>query len=569
VRHADYTTVELAVGSPARVVKALLRLDRVVEGSEKTLRIFSERLVESRSFSCDSNNATCYDVNLLTTRGNPNSKLGISVIEFDYVNPTVEYYRNDVARFSLQLSAELYAAVGYRYFLTNTHLCVSRDATAPLSDTAGALEATVVGGFVQTTAANLSLVSAVGGFAAQAANCSLGGGSAQAAPAPLAVFPYTASHESTYLALSDAKLYEVEPAAVSVRRRIVELGAACASTIEELTRGYSLYDIDCSNAYASCRALPSLPFRRVSTMDLRAHYVDGKAFFWFETDKTLQSLPGLSNTDAAVSIALVKLSLIILAAAVMWVRSDRVEAKSHWMYRHSVNLAAGATPQPAAGQVSQVKSDAALGLVAVGARFGVAIWRFHSLSSDDQRRVCLVELVAAVVSLSNWFVRYCVIHSDGSKNPLTLMGGSMAAVDASSAVLLAFAEPPLFLNNQRFDATARLLTGLLVSLVTLHRCLFSCTCCVVILEALREGGRLKSSAMYRSLLVAALVSWMYQGAALAVGLADLVVSPLAFALSRNIVGDSSIVGIALFLAFVTSGLPHLMATSVHLTCQVK
>ena len=47
----------------------------------------------------------------------------------------------------------------------------------------------------------------------------------------VAVLPLEAASESSYLALSDTNLYESEPEQVSTRRRLVELGQTCASTL--------------------------------------------------------------------------------------------------------------------------------------------------------------------------------------------------------------------------------------------------------------------------------------------------------------------------------------------------
>jgi len=218
-----------------------------------------------------------------------------------------------------------------------------------------------------------------------------------------------------------------------------------------------------------------------------------------------------------------------------------------------------------------VIEDAFLGLTAIVARYSVAIWRLGGLSADSQSRCVIFELGASVVSLCNWVIRYWVIEpglpdligtkSDG-RGPLTRLGGSMAIADASSAVLLAFAEPPLLLSAiSRFDNTARLLTGLLISLVVLHRCLFACCCNAIILEA-HDVGRLVSSQTYRGLLYFALISWVYQTITLAVGLVDLVVTPMAYGIGRGVIGNDGAIVVALFMALVNSSLPRLLHTCV-------
>ena len=140
----------------------------------------------------------------------------------------------------------------------------------------------------------------------------------------------------------------------------------------------------------------------------------------------------------------------------------------------------------------------------------------------------------------------------------------MAIVDASCAVLLAFAEPPIYLGAiSRFDNTARLLTGLLLSLVTLHRCLFGVCCNALIYEA-HLNGYLAASSTYTAILVAAAVCWVVQVISVAVAIADLVASPMAFTLTRGVVGDSSAVRSCLFMALVTASIPRLLHTAVKL-----
>ena len=573
VRKADYVTVEYAIGGPTRRVQVLLRLDRVVDDADHSVHIFSERTIESRSVQCDAGNSTCYDT-VLASDGEPNEPLKLFGLQFQYTNPTVEYEKGDVARYRLGLAGEMYAARGYRYYLTNTHLCVSR-ADVEVADTGGALRAHVTStNHVQTNSTNLAGMDTklMGQSAVYQA---YHGSECIGQLGEIDVLPYHAASETLYLAISDSTIYETEPAAVSIRREIAELGYVCAGSLTRYELAFNMYDFDCNNPYARCRTAPSLPFRRVSTYDVRAHYTQsGAVYYWFEHDASLDQLPGLANSAEAVWLAVVKLSLLILAAAVMWVRSDRVTSSSHWLYRHCVQIANCRPVSMASTVASSVVEDAALGLTALVARAVVAYWRLGALASEDMARVCVVELVASGVSLVSWVLRFWVIEpnlpsllageSDG-RGPLTRLGGSMAIVDASCAVLLAFAQPPIHLSAvSRFDDTARLLSGLVISLVTLHRCLFAVACNCIMLEA-HELGRLSSSPAYVFLVTLAACMWVAQTISIAVALADLVASPMAFTLTRGVIGDDVVVGVALFLALVSASLPRLMHTAVKLT----
>jgi hypothetical protein len=202
------------------------------------------------------------------------------------------------------------------------------------------------------------------------------------------------------------------------------------------------------------------------------------------------------------------------------------------------------------------------------------------LAHDNQERAAWIQFVGAGVSLASWVLRFWVIKSpdDDAKlkndkkyrpmaanSPLMLLGGSMATIDASTAVLMAFSEPPLLLSTvSRFDNTARLLTGLLVSLVALHRCLFSCACVAITLEA-GQQGRLTFTSTYENILWSAACMWLYQAIGLAVLLVDLVATPMAFALGRDVAGGHVTVRTTtIFLVLVGFSIPKLMTTCVEL-----
>lgn len=574
VRKADYVTVEYAIGGPTRRVQVLLRLDKVVGDSDHSVRIFSERTVESKSLQCDTSNTTCFDA-ILVTSGEPNRPLELAGLQFEYTNPTVEYYRYGVARYSLKLAGEMYAARGYRYYMTNTHLCVARGVEDDVGDTSNALLA-----YVDSTNHVFTNASAIGAMSPtllgqSAVYKAYHGSECTGGLDRVAVMPGAASAETSYLAIIDNTMYESEPEAVGTRREIAELGYACANSLERFERAFNLYEVDCNNAYASCRTIPSLPFRRFATHDLRAHYTqDGRVYFWSAVDPTLESLPGLAHTAEAIWLALVKLAMLVLAAAVMWVRSDRVTSSAYWLYRHCIQVANCKTPSGPATVPTSVVEDAALGLVAMGARLAMALWRWSTLQYDNQLRVCVSEVVGSSVSFVSWVLRFWVIEPNvitlmngppDSGGPLTRLGGSMAIADASCAVLLAFAEPPIHLSAiSRFDNTARLLTAVLVSLITMQRGLFATSCNAIMLEAL-STGRLHGSVGYATVVGVALVLWLVQLAAIAVAIADLVATPLAFAITRGVIGDDLSVGIALFLALVCASLPRLMHTLVKLS----
>ena len=477
VRKADYVTVEYAIGGPTRRVQVLLRLDKVVGDADNSVRLFSERVVESKSIQCDSSNASCFDT-VLVTDGPPNEPLQLVGLQFEYTNPTVEYEHGGVARYRLNLAGEMYARARLP-LLPEQHTPVrlarrERRAGRRERRAARARDGRGLRAHKRHERCWHARRAAwrVGVYQAYHGSDCVGGLD------EIDVFPVAAASEVLYLSIVDPTIYETEPTAVVRRREIVELGYACAATLDRYERGFNMYDFDCNNAYAYCRPNPSLPYRRVSTHDVRVHYTaDDQVYVWLKADPSLKSLPGLADSADAVLFAMIKLGMLILAAAVMWVRSDRVTSASYWLYRHCIRIA-NCQPIPGNDVTTSVIEDAALGLTACGARAAVAIWRWNALASEDQSRVCFVELVGAGVSFASWVVRFWVIEPNlpdlvegkpDTRGPLTRLGGSMAIVDASCAVLLAFAEPPIHLSNvSRFDDTARLLGGLVIALVTLQ-----------------------------------------------------------------------------------------------------
>ena len=576
-RHSDYVSVEIGVGSPGRRLKVLMRWDRVVEAPTSPLRLFSERVMESRTMQCVGVNTSCNDA-ILGNRGGPNTGFSRLVAEFDYTNPTIERSTYSVAGYQLRLDGEMYMMAGYKYWLTSTHVCFDQSADDPPSSTSGALRATITSGYVvaQSTAlAHVSVDILGSSYAREATVNFLCDNTTLGSVGTVEILPVAASTEQAYLALSDQKLYESEPSEVSTRRKLVELGTACVQALPWYSREYNLYLLDCNNALATCRPSASLPFRRISTLDFYAHYgTSGTVVYHFEKSPTLATLPGLQSTADAVALSIVKLVLVLMAAALVWMRSDRVTSKPHWLYRHCIQ-AAHCVRIPNA-DVSSVVEDATLGLAAVISRFAVAMWRIDTLQYDSQSRVCIFELVASAASFVHWIARYWMIDpwlpdivngkSDG-RGPLTRLGGSSAVVDTNCAVLLAFSEPPMLISAVgRFDPTARLLIGILISMVSLPRCLFSVACCSILWEA-GALGKARIEMGFSIMLLLSIGFWVLQIMALSIAVNDLVVIPLGFSIARGIVGDATWATIALSLGLVTSGTPRLLNSCVRLSAR--
>ena len=121
-RKADHVVVELALGTPPRIVRALFRPDLAVPRGYRALRVFSPRTVESESLFCHGETMqNCTDT-LLVTRG-PNGDMQKAVVELEYTNHLLEESKGGAARYRLMLEGELLAMQETRYWLSATHLC--------------------------------------------------------------------------------------------------------------------------------------------------------------------------------------------------------------------------------------------------------------------------------------------------------------------------------------------------------------------------------------------------------------------------------------------------------------
>ena len=207
-------------------------------------------------------------------------------------------------------------------------------------------------------------------------------------------------------------------------------------------------------------------------------------------------------------------------------------------------------------QLLHVVEDAAIGLVAIVARLFIASWLYAELAEDGQGIAVTSQLVAAVCSAAHWFVRFVVLER-GNQSPLTKIGGSTALVDAPSAVMLAFARAPLLTSSiGRFDATARLLTCLLLTIVSLQRILFASACVGHLLE--RAGCHAMA---YRAIIMGAAAQWLVQSVCLAILIANVFATPLAFSCSRSLPGDSTPLAASFFLAATAAALPQILRSA--------
>ena len=560
-RHADYVSVDLAIGVPSRVLRLLLRLDRPADLVNSTfVRIHSSSIVESAAVSCS--DATCTDVALISQRG-PASPQKPMALQFTYANSNNEFLSGSTSQ-SMGLDGDLFLLPEHDHFLTSSHFC-----WVPIADTSeippGGLRASLVGGEFHTDA-NVSAAdkpfrrAPAAVYREQCKNAT--GGSLYAND--VALFPAKASGELGWLLLSNSDSYETSPDGVDARRRVIEVGRDCSSSLAEFAKPSSLLDLDCLSSYADCDLDPSIPFRRVADTELRIVVHDGSAATLFsKKDARLGSLPRLEQPASAIGFAILKVFLLLLAAAIVFIRSSR-QSSSHSQLYLTCCVKAHCSEAANAGHCPDFRlglfEDAFIGLVAIAARIGASVWRSELLAHDNQQRVATAEILACVLSLSMWFSRYFLV--DSNESPLVLLGGSTALIDASSAVLLAFSEPPLLVSSMgRFDPTARLLTAILCSLVVLPRIIFATASCGVILNSGIHGisiNKLRFEHGYCVVLGMGIFAWLAQVAAVAILLSDCFALPLSFSIARQMPGSFSTLQLAVFLGVTATSFPRLL-----------
>jgi len=562
-RHADYTTVDISVGTPATHVSLLLRLDKVLEENSTTpgIRLFSQGTAESRTVSCNLQ-GECQD-NVMISEG-PNGRFGTYVARFGYRHNAVEASMYTTAYYLTDVKGEMFLRRGYAYWLTATHLCYSEAPSTQASF--GMVEASVnsQGYLVAETDALLASDDTRTAPAASSeyTDLCLNANSSSV----VTLFPVGAAREASWLSIVDNELYNSKPESVDDRRAISEIGTTCAESISFLARSLTLYKLDCI-PYSACSSFPNVPFRRVARTSMYINIdSSGRIGIWTESVKTLEWLPKLSNSNTAFLLSLAKLTLITLAAAVVYVRSKRFTASSSWLFKHCIDTATKCG-QASDGESFSVFEDASIGLLAFVARLSITVYRMnYALLDDGQSRVCYTEVAVCFLSAIHWGMRYIGLERGSDETPVSKLGGATAIMDSSAAVMMSFSESPtLVVSVGRFDPTARLLVALLLSTIVVSRCAFSASCCGVLWES--ETCRDRQG--YAGVLLFAGISWILQSCALAVLISDLFVAPSAYSMSRNIPGDHLPARLLLFLALTCVGLPRLMRTLRHIISHRK
>jgi hypothetical protein len=574
-RNADYTTVEIGVGTPATQMSLLLRLDSVLEANSSTaaMRLFSQEALESSTVSCSSS-GECEDI-LLLSHG-VNSGFRFAVGRFGYTHPALE---SSVASGLSGVAGELRLREGNAYWLTATHFCWKNSHAGPSS-----------GGLQTGLSASRRMQASVEALAAYKETSNVPaayyapGCDAVANASTVELFPVSAGIESSWLSITNGGLYNSEPDSVEQRRLVAEVGVSCAANVSAMQGALSLYTLDCT-PYGACSSGPNMPFRRVAFFSAFLDAGSAAPRIWLGMTDTLRQLPKLASATEAFWFSVGKLALITLCAAIVYVRSRRPTASSSWLFKHCMRSATVDGQRRRAEDNSLTPfEDMVVGGIAVLARITIVVARsVNGLVADGQSRVIVTEAIGSLISAVHWVLRYLVLKNlskriarragelvpESRKElaaervgelPISKLGGSSAIIDSSAAVMLAFSETPiLVVSLGKFDPTARLLVGILMSIIVVSRAAFSACCCGILLDA--EGQtKDKERAPYIRILAWSGGAWVVQSLCLSVLMADTLVTPAAYSMSRSLVGSQLPSRLLLFAALVCSGLPRLMKT---------
>jgi hypothetical protein len=334
-RRADTAIVIVGIGNPRQELKLLLRLDRAVTENEPSVLIFSERVLKSVSIRCTG--FFCSDQSILYVNGTDEQER--TRVQFQYMSENEAYVRSVRAQL-MGLHGEFHLVLGHSYWMTSTHICWT-PAQYETELSGAALPAVLAqdGTLVTSTQALSEFVPLADTPAAKAATGMCANLSGMERNVQL--FPVDAGPEATvWLVLSSNFLYEYGNDILLQRREVVEIGSACAEIREDLKLVESLYQLDCkTHEDWSCRTTAALPYRRIANSRVRIDiFINRTALIQVESTAALSMIPSLVSYKEDVSFALVRLAIMVLTAAVVFVRGTRDACSSTFMLLHRYGL---------------------------------------------------------------------------------------------------------------------------------------------------------------------------------------------------------------------------------------
>lgn len=572
-RRADMVVVYLDVGSPLQRLKLLLDLGTAVESDkgDASLSIFSTRMHKSLSMACVDLDPPrdfaqlCHDLVLVAPNGSTSDQTLVHTT-FVYQNDHAAYAEGDPAALA-GLDGTFRLTLDQTYWLTTTHLCFA--AKQPLPADTPALDVLVIDGALTTSQVDLLAYDEHIAFDARC-NDALNG-------ATVLLFEASAANEaSVWLSLSGTFLYEYGSAILDKRRAVVEAGENCSAVLEELAHQRDIYHTDCGGlALGRCHMDASVPFRRLSDRRMRIDlHADGSG--------TLISVPATSLRNVkqsyanALTSAIVRLLVLVLTAAVVFVRGSQNATSSRWLLTNVIDalhcrnaFSDDITPQNAISTYDQFDKwiDALISIAAWTSRLVVLAFAATTLVDDRQGAVIGFQTLGIACSFVQFCLRYGLILRNEREAPITTLGGPMSVIDVTGAVLILFSNAPLLGTNvDNFASIGRFLIGLLISLAVCTRICFS-TAMVATMSVSATNGNRKDLKCHQLTLWIATLTWMLQGVATAGTLALLFVNPAALSLARSQTGDTRVIKYAIFLGLVCTSLPTFTKVSLRVLQQ--
>ena len=573
-RRADYAVVFVGIGAPLQHLKLLLRLDQVVDSDAEAVTVFSERLHKSQTMQCEPFDPPipfrerCRDVAAVF---NGTNNLHNVHTRFAFLNDYWEAAHYNRAAL-VKLDGMMRLVAGTTYWLTNTHLCFAPhepdSAATPAAEAlAFALDAD---NRLRASVDDLAAFDATAD--APAAAAASGECAGVAHPDGVRLFPVDAASETnSWLSLSSDFLYEYGHSILERRREGLEVGQECASRRSDLVHAHDLYRIDCDIHVPEgwCQHEAALPFRRLAQHRLRIDVAEtGEGTLRAKKTEALSRIPYLVSYGEGLAAAFARLLIMLLTAAVVFIRGNQNASSSRYMMEHVLDTVRcrakqGAVPTDYSWAIEhnplEVVTDVAITSVAVLARILVFAFSLRTLVADNQSWVIAFELSGIGASLAHILLRYAVLSFDLAREaPLTKLAGPMSICDVAAAVLLAFADPPLLSTDDgRFAAVGRLLIGILISISVFSRCFFGAAMCALLANTVVNDAETYKRDMrgYQGVLIFATFLWLLQAAASAASLCTLFVNPAAYAMARMLTGDTAVLRYCLFFGLTAAGLP--------------
>ena len=556
-RLGDAALASVAVGTPPRTVKLLIRLDKIVnsEIAHVSTVIFADELMRSETLRCD-DSRRCSDLVILSesTTGSQIRKY----VEFKYGNAASSEW--SIER-QIGSDGSMALVRGWMYSLTKTHFCWTNSTISPQydkNDVVHRMTASIDNetGVLSTSSEQIEPTQYSPFLDAPSNTCN----------SSIEVFPVKATAEQSWLALSSGFLYEASTTKLETRRTIVERGLGCAKVQSER----EIYEMDCAlDPYAECRQLPSIPFRRLSRhrIDIDSSIVNATVSFSAIFEVALSRISGSITLSQTVFFAAVRLCVLLIVAFVVYSRAERKTASAFHTIDSALSVASGKEKRSYNTKLSLI-TDAAVGLLAIASRAAVVMFQSSLLISDGHLDGVVFECIGVFVSALHFLLRNIVLEIDLKKeSPIQKLGGSMALADAANAALLSVVSAPtLQVSTRDFDSVARLFCGVLIAIFVLHRCWFSVTSCVLLASTTATDNRFDPS--YSIVLYSAALLWMIQTISTVFAFGRFFVVPQAYSLHRNFTGSTSFTESVVLLTFVSLGTP-LVNSIVLKLCRVR